>query len=1660
MANANETQLLYILYFGRPGEPAGLSFWSTGAGLALPLNQVADEFAKTDEFKALAAIPDVSVSINSFYRNLFGANADPGGLLFWTNAVNTNVLTLQQVGLEIAKAALALPDGSARKVSIQAKVEAANRWSNSVALSPISQQQYGGTLANTFGVDFLVPVTTIATIPSLIATQAAVNGLPPVGTVGLLSSNASSVSEGGTVIFQIQTIPDLAGQTVAYQLTGIQAADVVGGSLSGNVLISATGVGLIQVNLAQDGVVDPGETLKIVFPNKIIFDKPPGSSSIVVIDTTVPVVPVLSVSPQPSAVNEGSILTFVINSANVAPGSILSYNVVGISSADVNGALLSGTRTVNADGTVNPVVFQVSADLLTEGAETAVITVSGGGAASASTSAVINDTSTTPVLPTQVVLTPQQDILAASAVPNFTFFGNEDTLGQNDQLNGTAAVTTVLNIGTQGSFDISNFSTTNVDILKITPAGESLLDNGAIDLQASTGLTKIEVNQSKLGALRFNDIQSVAGLSATLTDSFSDFFFNVDASALTGGNDTFLVEFSEAPIDALTGEALGIIVNQGPINSPAALENLGLTSSGSTTNVLDKLQVGPALTNLVINGSRSLEVLPDIGAGGQGNTNIRMINAAGLNGNLTGGPGPNDFFTYTSAVSGGTVNGTDVTVLGATGVNQLSLQSVTAIPTDFLVITQDSSDKLITGNGNDVITTAGGNDTVNAGNGNNTVSGGTGSDSIVTGNGNDSVDAGNGNNFVAVDGGNDTVLAAEGNDTVDLGAGNDFADLGDGNNSVSTGTGNNTVIVGTGNDTVLLSTGNDSLNTGAGNDLIVVDKDELTDFDSINGGTGIDTIRLVGSGTLLASETDLVSQIEVLQIVGTSIIDPIFLDDELVRTSDDLTTIDGIGVRRFTVQNLTANFDASSITLNISAISSNDGAGNRTNIRYLGQSDNDLERVIVTDVQLNRFTQLQFGEGSGNEQVDTLQIINAIDATADDFNLVSGLDRIELTATQFGQVFNIQFDAARFDSLTGGGLLTIAATPSLQGAVLNLDVSNLSAAQASRITIQGSAQLTVSPIAGANAGSVNLIDALFYTPNQDNIVTLGGNQTVIAFQLSDVQTADFVDLGGNTDTAEFRFGLANTAASLATQLQNTAIINTEIFTFLPTNFNQPVRFTALGAGFAPQLATINTANGADALLNIERNILVVTGGGNDTVSSDAATGNAIRVDSGEGNDSITTFGGSDFINAGEGNNTVGAGNGNNTVSAGAGNDSIVTGTGSDSVNAGDGDNFVSVDGGNNTVFTGLGSDTIDSGDGNDRISSGDGNDSVRTGAGADSVDLGAGNDFLFISANGAPTVVNSPVYTDNRFSPFGAEEYDYSGGSDTVAGGTGNDILSFDLLTNAVAVQDFNGINLTDVETFNISGDGAATLRIANQVAIQAGGTVTVNYLDNVAGTDGVDARPFVAGTSLRLNLASQVDNDITTVEAGAGADIIRAGNIGGALGRFEIAGNGGSDTINLSTFANRVDTIVFNTAADGGPTGDLITGFQVGTDRISIRGAFQANLGGPANDNDAITNGQGRFGDFGINLTQPFIGLTDGQIGNAAIVAGAINSVGGAQSPFANSDDQMLIYVQGQTDTAIWVWTETDPLFAFGGTFSAQANELKLLATFDNTLLTNTSVI
>lgn len=91
-------QQLYLAYFGRPADFSGVQYYGSGTW---DIWQVARAFSASPESQALYGSDYGDAVIQAIYRNIFNRDAEPEGLLYWSQQVSSGALTPGEVALAI-----------------------------------------------------------------------------------------------------------------------------------------------------------------------------------------------------------------------------------------------------------------------------------------------------------------------------------------------------------------------------------------------------------------------------------------------------------------------------------------------------------------------------------------------------------------------------------------------------------------------------------------------------------------------------------------------------------------------------------------------------------------------------------------------------------------------------------------------------------------------------------------------------------------------------------------------------------------------------------------------------------------------------------------------------------------------------------------------------------------------------------------------------------------------------------------------------------------------------------------------------------------------------------------------------------------------------------------------------------------------------------------------------------------------------------------------------------------------------------------------------------------------------------------------------------------------------------------------------------------------
>jgi cyclophilin family peptidyl-prolyl cis-trans isomerase len=198
----DRVQLMYVAYYGRPGDSGGLDFWAQqleeNDG---NLNAIIDSFGNSDEFLQRFGELDNEALVNNVYRQLFNRDSDPAGLAFYTGELAAGEITLASFALDVANGADAADiDGLSR----DNKLAAANAYSEQLA----SQILFYGAAEITSAKAYLEGVDgTGSEVDQTLLNEALALLLPYSDSLVVMNTNFGDI--------EIELYPELAPITVA-----------------------------------------------------------------------------------------------------------------------------------------------------------------------------------------------------------------------------------------------------------------------------------------------------------------------------------------------------------------------------------------------------------------------------------------------------------------------------------------------------------------------------------------------------------------------------------------------------------------------------------------------------------------------------------------------------------------------------------------------------------------------------------------------------------------------------------------------------------------------------------------------------------------------------------------------------------------------------------------------------------------------------------------------------------------------------------------------------------------------------------------------------------------------------------------------------------------------------------------------------------------------------------------------------------------------------------------------------------------------------------------------------------------------------------------------------------------------------------------------------
>ncbi|MFC0132771.1 hypothetical protein CR105_13140 [Massilia eurypsychrophila] len=153
----NAVQKLYVAYFNRPADAAGLAYWEgVVAANKGDTSLVSAAFAASVEYQTEYSQITTAGVITKIYQNLFGHTPDTAGLAYWVAGIQAKNFTIDQAVTTIANGAL-----TTDKVAFDSKVLVATSFTANLDTAA-EIGGYTGTNANLAAKDFLSTIVTAA----------------------------------------------------------------------------------------------------------------------------------------------------------------------------------------------------------------------------------------------------------------------------------------------------------------------------------------------------------------------------------------------------------------------------------------------------------------------------------------------------------------------------------------------------------------------------------------------------------------------------------------------------------------------------------------------------------------------------------------------------------------------------------------------------------------------------------------------------------------------------------------------------------------------------------------------------------------------------------------------------------------------------------------------------------------------------------------------------------------------------------------------------------------------------------------------------------------------------------------------------------------------------------------------------------------------------------------------------------------------------------------------------------------------------------------------------------------------------------------------------------------------------------------------------------
>jgi hypothetical protein len=187
-----QVQEIYIAYYGRPADPAGLQYWAGQlAANRGNLASIINAFGTSAESTALYAGASNSAKVTAIYQQIFNRAPDSAGLTFYTNALTAGTMTAASIALNVADGATGVD-----ATYLANKMTVAQAFSDALTTDSAANLAYTGTTAATAARALITGVTTSAATTNVASTISTIK----TGGGGSVAGQTFTLTQGGETV--------------------------------------------------------------------------------------------------------------------------------------------------------------------------------------------------------------------------------------------------------------------------------------------------------------------------------------------------------------------------------------------------------------------------------------------------------------------------------------------------------------------------------------------------------------------------------------------------------------------------------------------------------------------------------------------------------------------------------------------------------------------------------------------------------------------------------------------------------------------------------------------------------------------------------------------------------------------------------------------------------------------------------------------------------------------------------------------------------------------------------------------------------------------------------------------------------------------------------------------------------------------------------------------------------------------------------------------------------------------------------------------------------------------------------------------------------------------------------------------------------------------